>query len=130
MMNKIKENKKAIKIALITAICILVSFYIIYKLSSSIFLVITGTIILLIGSLVKDPEKLENKEDLNKLTQLTIFSDEVLEPAIIEKPKEEVVKAVKKTRKKSNNVIDLENTNPYKFDEIDKQIKKSKKVKA
>ena len=59
MMNKIKENKKAIKIALITAICILVSFYIIYKLSSSIFLVITGTIILLIGSLVKDPEKLE-----------------------------------------------------------------------
>lgn len=130
MMNKIKENKKAIKIALITAICILVSFYIIYKLSSSIFLVITGTIILLIGSLVKDPEKLENKEDLNKLTQLTIFSDEVLEPAIIDKPKEEVVKAVKKTRKKSNNVIDLENTNPYKFDEIDKQIKKSKKVKA
>lgn len=129
-MNKIKENKKAIKIALITAICILVSFYIIYKLSSSIFLVITGTIILLIGSLVKDPEKLENKEDLNKLTQLTIFSDEVLEPAIIDKPKEEVVKAVKKTRKKSNNVIDLENTNPYKFDEIDKQIKKSKKVKA
>ena len=130
MMNKIKENKKAIKIALITAICILVSFYIIYKLSSSIFLVITGTIILLIGSLVKDPEKLENKEELNKLTQLTIFSDEVLEPAIIDKPKEEVVKAVKKTRKKSNNVIDLENTNPYKFDEIDKQIKKSKKVKA
>lgn len=130
MMNKIKENKKAIKIALITAICILVSFYIIYKLSSSIFLVITGTIILLIGSLVKDPEKLENKEDLNKLTQLTIFSDEVLEPTIIDKPKEEVVKAVKKTRKKSNNVIDLENTNPYKFDEIDKQIKKSKKVKA
>lgn len=129
-MNKIKENKKTIKIALITAICILVSFYIIYKLSSSIFLVITGTIILLIGSLVKDPEKLENKEDLNKLTQLTIFSDEVLEPAIIDKPKEEVVKAVKKTRKKSNNVIDLENTNPYKFDEIDKQIKKSEKVKA
>ena len=130
MINKIKENKKIIKIALLTALCILVSFYIIYKLSSSLFMVITGTIILLVGFLVKDPENAENSEETNKYNQLTIFSDEVLEPVIIDKPKEKVVATVKRTRKKSNNVIDLENTNPYKFDEIDKKIKKSKKVKA
>lgn len=120
MLNKIKENKKRIGFISLITLCVLVSFYIIYKLSSSLMLVITGAIILLIGSFIKDPEKMEQKKELNKLEQLTIFSEEVLEPAII-KPK--------RTRKKAT-VINLEDTNSYKFDEVDKKIKKSKKVKA
>ena len=121
MLNKIKENKKSIKFVLLIALCVLVSFYIIYKLSNSLFMVITGAIILLIGSFIKDPEIKETKEELSNLEQLTIFSNEVLEPVIV-KPK--------KRKKKVETVIDIENTNSYKFDEVDKKIKKSKKVKA
>ena len=137
MINKLK-NKRKIKMILVISICILISFYIIYKLSSSLFMVITGAIILLIGSFVKDPELSDVKEEkTSKLEQLTIFSEEVLDPVIAlsetnEKKKEEIiVKTVeKKSRKKNKNIIDIENTNSYKFDELDKKIKKSKKVKA
>lgn len=125
-----KNNKKLIKMIIITTLCILASFYIIYKLSSSIFMVVSGAIILLIGLFVKDPEISKVKEETNNLEQLTIFSNEVLEPAIINH-KEKVVAVEKKRKKKASTVIDIENTNSYKFDEIDKKIRtKSKKVKA
>jgi hypothetical protein len=138
MINKIKENKKLIERIAIISVIVLISFYIIYKLSSSLFMVITGSIILLIGALVKDPElsNAENKE-YSKLEQLTIFSDEVLEPSIaLSDVKKEIEKqsslVVEKEIELDKNmqVIDIENTNSYKFDELDKKIKKSKKVKA
>ena len=135
MIKKIKENKKMVKRVLLIALCILVSFYIIYKLSSSIFMVVTGSIILLIGAFVKDPEIANVKEETSKEEELTAFQEEVLEPVIAltetkNKKKARVAAVEKKPRKKNKTVIDIENTNSYKFDEIDKKIKKSKKVKA
>lgn len=133
---KIKANHSLTeKILVITAIA-LVSFYVVYTLSNSIFMVVTGAIILLIGSFIKDPEKIEEENKVSKLEQLTIFSEEVLEPSIIkaENKKEAVVVPTvietKKRTRKSKTVIDIENTNSYKFDEIDKKIKKTKNVKA
>ena len=129
MLKMIKENKKTVKMILLTSICILVSFYIIYKLSSSIFMVVTGSIILLIGLFVKDPEVSKIKDSKKtKLEQLTIFSQEVLEPSII-KPKE-VVAIEEEKEIKDKTVIDIENTNSYKFEKINKKMSKSKKVKA
>lgn len=136
MMDKIKNNKKLIKIISIITICILISFYIIYKLSSSLFMVITGSIILLIGSFIKDPELQDIKEEkTSRIEQLTIFSKEVLEPSIaLSEVKREMEKKVLASQSEEENknvqVIDIENTNSYKFDEIDKKIKKSRKVKA
>lgn len=135
MENK-TNTKGLIKRVILISLCILVSFFIIYKLSSSLFMVITGLIILLVGAFIKDPELSESKEEPSKLEQLSIFSKEVLEPAILLKEnktnKEKVVVATKNTRKKNKNknIIDIENTNSYKFDELDKKIKKSKRVKA
>ena len=136
MIKKIKENKKMVEMIVVISILVLLSFYIIYKLSSSIFLVITGAIILLIGSLVKDPEIAEVKEEENsKLVQLSLFSDEILEPSIsLSEVKKEIEKksivVEEKEIDNNMNVIDIENTNSYKFDKLDKKIKKSKKVKA
>ena len=129
MLKMLKENKKTVKMVALVSICILVSFYIIYKLSSSIFMVITGSIILLIGLFVKDPEVAEIKDaKKTKLEQLTIFSEEVLEPSILKNDK--VLATEEEQDVKEKTVIDIENTNSYKFDEIDKKISKSKKVKA
>ena len=134
MIKKIKENKKMIKRVLLISLCVLVSFFIIYKLSSSVFMVITGSIILLIGAFVKDPELSLEKEETTRVEKLSSFAEEVLEPAIAleekKSKKEKLVVATKQTRKRNNNVIDIENTNSYKFDELDKKIKKSKKLKA
>ena len=134
MLEKIKQNKKNIGIALLTILCILISFYIIYKLSSALLLVITGVFLLVIGSFIKDPEQLENKEAVDNVTQLSIFSEEVLEPIIIEnekpkkrKKKEEIIIVEKKERKKKNKeVLDIENTDSYKLDNV--PIKKTKKA--
>lgn len=129
MLKMLKENKKTVKMVALVSICILVSFYIIYKLSSSIFMVITGSIILLIGLFVKDPEVAEIKDaKKTKLEQLTIFSEEVLEPSILKNDKVLAIEEEQDVKEKT--VIDIENTNSYKFDEIDKKISKSKKAKA
>ena len=132
-----KNIGKTIGIVLLITLCILISFYIIYKLSNSLLMVIIGALILLIGSLVKDPELSNIEEEKeSKLEQLTAFSEEVLEPSIVEekksikKEKNITATTVKKNKKKNNTVLDIENTNSYKFDEVDKKIKKSKKVKA
>ena len=130
----IKNGSLTERILVITAL-VLLSFYIIYILSSSLFLIITGLLILLAGSFIKDPEVSEEKEmKYSKLEQLTIFSKEVLEPSIIlaETKKNNEVLTIKETKKNNKNkqIIDIENTNSYKFDELDKKIKKSKKVKA
>ena len=138
MINKLKENKKLVEMIAVISLIVMVSFYIIYKLSSSIFLVITGSIILLIGFLIKDPETSLDKEEepISNYVQLTIFSDEVLEPTIaLEDVKKELEKKSlivenNEIENKNKQVIDLENTNSYRFDELDKKIKKSKKVKA
>ena len=106
MINKIKENKNIIERILLISAIVLISFYIIYKLSNSLFMVITGSIILLIGSFVKDPEIKESKKAYTKLEQLTIFSEEVLEPSIIRasnNKKSEVVTIKTKKEKKSTN---------------------------
>ena len=138
MINKLKENKKLVEMITVISLIVMVSFYIRYKLSSSIFLVITGSIILLIGFLIKDPETSLDKEEepISNYVQLTIFSDEVLEPTIaLEDVKKELEKKSlivenNEIENKNKQVIDLENTNSYRFDELDKKIKKSKKVKA
>ena len=114
MINKIKENKKTIGIAL-------VSFYIIYKFFNTLMLVLAGAIILVVGLFAKDPELKEQKVKKTKLEQLTIFSDEVLEPAIIKSKLKSV---------ETKTVLDIEDTKSYNFDEVDKKIKKSKKAKA
>ena len=68
MIKKIKENRKTIGLYLLVLVGIMISFFIIYKLSSSLFLVITGSIILLIASFIKDPEIKDVKnEELNNL---------------------------------------------------------------
>ena len=134
MIKKIKENKKAICISLLTLVGIMLSFFIIYKLSSSLFLIITGSIILLIASFIKDPEIKEVKNDeLNNLNYLEIFSEGVLEPAILEncesiKEKHKKV-ARANSKKKRSNTINIDNTASYKFDINHKKVKKTKKIK-
>ena len=69
------------------------------------------------------------------IVQLSLFSDEILEPSIsLSEVKKEIEKksivVEEKEIDNNMNVIDIENTNSYKFDKLDKKIKKSKKVKA
>ena len=135
MLEKIKQNKKNILIALLVFIAIAFSFFIIYKLSNALILVIIGVLLLIIGSFIKKPKKIEEKEKIDNVTQLSLFSEEVLEPIILEGDnKEEVIEdeeiiiiSNKKNRKRKNKeILDIENTNSYKFDKV--SMKKAKKA--
>ena len=69
-------------------------FICIFTLSSSIFTVLVGFAILSYGLKIKDPEVNDAKEK-NHVEQLTIFSEEVLEPSIIKEVKKKVSKKAK-----------------------------------
>lgn len=129
MIEMIKNNKKEIKIGLLITFCSLITFYIVYKLESTLFVIVAGAIMLLIGVIVKDPEKSSEESNKEEYTQLTIFSEEVLAPVEIKKntKKTKAVASKKKTTKKTDTVIKIEDT---KIEEVEKTIKKSEKVKA
>lgn len=135
MLEKIKQNKKSILIALLVFIAIAFSFFIIYKLSNALLLVIAGVLLLIVGSFIKDPEKLEVEEKMDNATQLSIFSEEVLEPIILEEEKKEIinedeeiilVNKKRNKRRKRKEILDIENTNSYNFDNV--SMKKAKKA--
>ena len=135
MLEKIKQNKKSILIALLVFIAIAFSFFIIYKISNALLLVIAGVLLLIIGSFIKDPEKLEVEEKMDNATQLSIFSEEVLEPIILEEEKKEIinedeeiilVNKKRNKRRKRKEILDIENTNSYNFDNV--SMKKAKKA--
>jgi len=135
MLKKIKQNKKNILIASVVLILVIISFYLIYKLSNAFLLVIIGVLLLIIGSFIKDPESIEENEEIDNATQLSIFSEEVLEPIILEDTIEEkvvhedeiIIIDNKKTKKRKNSeILDIENTNSYKFDNV--SMKKTKKA--
>ena len=135
MLEKIKQNKKSILIALLVFIAIAFSFFIIYKISNALLLVIVGVLLLIIGSFIKDPEKLEVEEKMDNATQLSIFSEEVLEPIILEEEKKEIinedeeiilVNKKRNKRRKRKEILDIENTNSYNFDNV--SMKKAKKA--
>lgn len=135
MLEKIKQNKKNFLIALLVLFGIAVSFYIIYKLSNAFLLVLAGVLLIIIGSFIKDPENLEEKEEPENATQLSLFSEEVLEPIILEEEKKErvireeeiIILGKKKNKKRKNKeILDIENTNSYKFDKV--SMKKAKKA--
>lgn len=129
MIEMIKNNKKEIKIGLLITFCSLIAFYIVYKLESTLFVIVAGAIMLLVGVIVKDPEKNSEESNKEKYTQLTIFSEEVLAPVEIKKTtkKTKAVASKKKSTKKTDTVIKIEDT---KIEEVEKTIKKSEKVKA
>jgi len=90
MLNKLKENNKLIEFIMTIVFGVIGSFYIIYKLSNSIFMVIMGLIIIAFGYFMKDPEIKEE----TCVEKLTISSLEALKPSIIEKKEK-----IKKSRK-------------------------------
>ena len=93
MLNKIKENEKLLELIMTIVFGVIATFYVIYKLSSSVFMVIAGLLIISFGYFMKDPSvKEDNKQ---RVEQLTIFSEEVLEPNIIAKNNKKVSKRVK-----------------------------------
>ena len=94
MLNKLKKKKKNVELIMAIVFGVISSLYIIYKLSSSIFTVLVGFAILSYGLKIKDPEVNDVKEK-NHVEQLTIFSEEVLEPSIIKEVKKKVSKKVK-----------------------------------
>ena len=80
MLNKLKSNEKLLELIMTIVFGVIASFYIVYKLSNSIFMVIVGLIILTFGYFMKDPEV---KKEEKSIEQLTIFSEEVLAPSVI-----------------------------------------------
>lgn len=82
MLNKFKLNEKNIELIMTIVFGTIGSLYVIYKISSSIFTVLIGFAILSFGLKMKDPEMGDNKQE-NHVEQLTIFSEEVLEPSAI-----------------------------------------------
>ena len=94
MLNKLKLNEKNVELIMAIVFGVIASLYIIYKISSSIFTVLVGFAILSYGLKIKDPEVNDAKEK-NHVEQLTIFSEEVLEPSIIKEVKKKVSKKAK-----------------------------------
>ena len=80
MFKKIKENDKYIEFVMSIVFGVIASFYIIYKLSNSLFMVVMGMIILSVGYFSKDSTL---KEEKPQVEQLTISSEEVIKPSII-----------------------------------------------
>ena len=79
MLNKLKENEKLLEFVMTIAFGTIASFYIIYKLSSSILMVALGLIFISIGYFTRDTEEVVE----TRTEQLTIFSEEVVSPSII-----------------------------------------------
>lgn len=93
MFNKIKNNEKLVELIMAIAFGVLASFYIIYKISNSMFMVITGLLILSIGYFSKDPDTIE--ENKTCVEPLVISSEEALKPNIIKEAKKKTSKKVK-----------------------------------
>ena len=98
MLNRLKQklnlNDKLVELIMAVVFGSIGSLYIIYKLSNSIFTVLVGFAFITIGLKSKDPEEEVGKVN-NHVEQLTIFSEEVLEPSVIKEVKKKVSKKVK-----------------------------------
>ncbi len=84
MLNKLKGNRKLLELIMSITFAVIGGFYIIYKISNSVFMVVIGLIILSIGFFTKDPTLVEEN---NYVEQLTITEEEALKPSIIENKK-------------------------------------------